>query len=142
MHTRNKDEWGGVQHVTNGKNNVMCVWSFGSFGLWTQETQRRGGVQHTTNKKKCYVCLEFQNHKVHHQCPTHAQVKNIRVKMFLKKFKNLKPKPTCASRGYTILYTRILTTITPRETTHKTIERQVKKHKCKINELHNQLPPK
>jgi hypothetical protein len=72
-----------------------------------------GGVQHTTYEKKCYGCLELQNHKVHHQCPTLAQVKNIRVKMFLKKFKNLKLEPTCTSRGYTILYTRSLIAITP-----------------------------
>jgi len=120
------------------EKTMLCVFGvLGALDFGPKKHKGGAGCNTQQTKKKCYVCLEFQNHKVHHQCPTHAQVKNIRVKMFLKKFKNLKPKPTCASRGYTILYTRILTTITPREITHKTIERQVKKHKCKINELHN-----
>ncbi len=84
-------------------------------------------MQHTTYEKKHYACLELQNHKVHHQCPTLAQVRNIQIKMFLKKFKNLKLEPTCTSRGYTILYTRSLTAITRGEVTHITTKGQVTK---------------
>jgi hypothetical protein len=58
---------------------------------------------------------------------------------FFKKFKNLKPKPTYTSRGSTILYTKSLIAITPREAVCRTIKGQATKaqmlNECQVSQL-------
>jgi len=58
---------------------------------------------------------------------------------FFKKFKNLKPKPTCTSRGFTILYTKNLIAITRKEVMCRAIKWQATKaqmlNECQISQL-------
>jgi len=59
--------------------------------------------------------------------------------MFFKKFKNLKLKPTCTSRGSTILDTKNLIAITQKEVVCRAIKWQAAKtqmlNECQISQL-------
>ncbi len=75
--------------------------------------------------------LDTKKHIIHHQDPTFAQARNIKVRMFLKKFRILKPKSTCIFGGSTIMYTKSLIAITLRKASCRIINRRVAKMSVK-----------
>jgi hypothetical protein len=89
-------------------------------------------VQKTTNKKSV-TRLELWTRETYDPPPMFNTYtcKKIQVKMFLKKFKILKPEPTCTSKGSIIMYTRNLTIITPRKTSCKATNEHVVKMSVK-----------
>ncbi len=57
--------------------------------------------------------------------------------MFLKKFENLKLEPTCTSRGFTILYTRRLTTIKTRKAVRRDKKKRTSYRKTNVKQTLN-----
>jgi hypothetical protein len=116
---------GKVQHATKKK---CCI-----LGTLNKSNTKEGRGE-TSNKWKKTLHAWSSRHKrhiIHHQRPTLAQARNIKIRMFLKKFKILKPKPTCTLKGSTILYTRSLTIVTLGKTSCKTTNRPIAKMNVK-----------
>jgi hypothetical protein len=91
----------------------------------------RGGAT-CSQQTKCYTFGVLNTRNIDPPpTPNTCTSKKIQVEMFLKKFKILKPEPTCTLRDFIIMYTKSLTIITPREASRKTTNGHVVKMNVK-----------
>jgi hypothetical protein len=76
--TKNTKEGWGATH--NKRKKRLCAWSFGH-----KNTKGGGGCNMQPTKKMLHTWNSgHKKHTIHHQCPTHAYEKKLKLKYFLK----------------------------------------------------------